>query len=65
MSDVMRLEFELDQRCHEVLMREADRLNLDPSEVVCRAVKAWLTDAIDSGDLDVSGMGAVAVEAVR
>lgn len=44
MAEQMKVEFELDEKCHGALCDEAQRLGLSAAEVARRAVAAWLSD---------------------
>ena len=47
MAELLKVEFELDEKRHGELCCEAERLGLSASEVVRRAVAAWLGEIAD------------------
>jgi hypothetical protein len=48
MSELHRIEIEINDYCYEALLSEADRLNLGVEQVVQRAAVAWITDLAES-----------------
>lgn len=58
-SELIKVEFELDEKCHGALCSEAERLGLTTSEVARRAVSAWLCDMAEN----TTGLNGASAEA--
>ena len=54
MSSTHSIEIQLDERCYEALLAEADRLALGVDQVVTRATAAWIIDIAETMPVSVA-----------
>lgn len=65
MAQGNRIDLELDERCVQALLAEAQRLGLSPEEVARRAVSAWLGEMIDEQPVPRVAAGRLGIAPAR